>query len=99
MDELRREGGKPCHIALGVSELDAEVLAFDVPQFAETLDHGFGEGRGAGIDGGKDTELDHPPQRLRLGGERRGEEASTQDGEEGSTLHPRNLHQSGERVD
>jgi len=38
MDELSSEGGKSCHIALGVSELDVKILAFDVPEFAQTLD-------------------------------------------------------------
>ena len=78
--ELGRERGKPSHVAFGALKLDDEVLALDVSEFAQTLNHGFGEGRGTRIDGGKDTDLEHPSRCLRLGGERRGEEGTSQDG-------------------
>jgi len=82
-DELDGESGKPRNIALGVPELYDKVLALDISQFAQTLDHGFGEGRGAGIDRGQNTELDYPSWSLRFGGERcderRGEEAAGED--------------------
>jgi len=67
--ELGREGRKSSHIALGALEFDDEILALDVSEFAQTLDHSFGEGGGARIDRGKDTDLDCPSRRLRLRGE------------------------------
>jgi hypothetical protein len=85
--ELGGEGGKPSDIASSVPELDDEILALDVPQLAQTLDHGLVEGRGPRIDRGKDSDGGHPSRCLRLGGERRGEEAAREDRHEGTSGH------------
>ena len=79
-DQLGRESGEPLVLSLRPSVLDHDVLALDVAELAqpspERLDEMLGRhGRGRGHEEADPIDL---PRLLRLGGERRGEEAASQ---------------------
>ena len=61
--------------ALGVPDQEGESLVFHVAEFPQPLPEGLEAGVEAGAPGCEDADLGHLGRLLRLGGERRGEEA------------------------
>ena len=80
--------GEPLLAAIGRSVLDDDVLSLDVPEFPQPLSEGIEVGsvhrRGRCL---QHTDPIHLPRRLGLGGERRGEESTSQSAEERSPVY------------
>jgi len=87
-NQFGRKSGEAARRSLGVSGFDQEVATFDVPEVVEplaerTFDGGV-RGRASSIDKPNPPYL---PRLLRLGGQRRGEEAAAYGTEERASVH------------
>jgi hypothetical protein len=83
-EEFGRKGRKPVELPCVPPVLDLEIAPFDIAKGAQALAECFPFWTVGG------TENPDPPdlsRRLRLGGERRGEEAASQGAEERSPVH------------
>ncbi len=86
MDQISREGRKPLDLGVGAPVLEGEVLILDVSEITQPLAEHLEERRRPG-NHVKISDSRHLPGPLRLGGERRGEEAASDAGDEGSAVH------------
>ena len=86
MDQISREGRKPLDLAVGAPVLEGEVLILDVSEITLPLAKHLKERRRPG-NHVKISDSRHLPGPLRLGGERRGEEAARQGAKEGPSIH------------
>ena len=87
-DQLGRKVGQPVEPTLRKSIVDDDVLPFNPPALSQSLPEGLQERWGSG--GRAAREITYPvdfPRRLGLGGERRGEETTSQGVDERTSIH------------
>ena len=87
-DQLGREAGQPVDPILRISIVDDNILALNPPELAQPLPERVEQGRPIGR--GRQTKKTYPRRLshlLRLGGERRGEEAASHGAEERTSVH------------
>jgi len=87
-NQFRRQGRQLVIPSLGPAELDHNILAFGVAEVAQPLTEcrSVRLSRGCRFRREQDTDARHSPGRLRLSGERRGEEAASKGADEGSPV-------------
>jgi hypothetical protein len=86
MNEIGRGGPRPTKITRGPAVLHRDILADHVTELAEPLLQRLGARRRAGGKG-QVGDPPHLPDRLRLGGERRRDQATSQRTEERAAVH------------
>ena len=83
-DQFRRDSGEPPHLPLGKSVFDLDVATFDVAEVTQVLEQDLSPVSGrVGPQPAYSRDL---PRLLRLGGERRGEEARRHGREESTSI-------------
>jgi hypothetical protein len=86
-NQFGRARGEPLELPLGISVVDRNVSALDVAEVTQSLAEGlYHVGASSQVARQKAYPRDLP-RRLCLGGERRGEEAASQGGDERTSVH------------
>jgi hypothetical protein len=86
-DQFGRQSGKALRLPLGISVFDRDVAALDVTEVAQSLEEGL---EPVGASGPVERQVAYASdlgRLLRLGGERRREEAARHGVEEGAAMH------------
>ena len=75
-NQFGRESGEPLELPLGISVFDHEVAALDVTEITQSLEEGLSQVGDSGRVAPQEAYSRDLGRLLRLGGERRGEEAA-----------------------
>ena len=86
-NQFGRKSGEPLGLPLGISVFNHEVAALDVTEVTQSLEEGLLQVGISGQVGRQVADSSDLGRLLRLGGERRGEEAASQSRQERAPVH------------
>jgi hypothetical protein len=86
-NQFGRKSGEPLKLPLGISVFDHDVAALDVTEVAQSLTEGLGQVGTTGQAARQEAYSSDRGRLLPLGGERRGEEAERDAGDERPPVH------------